>query len=755
MRLRGRPRRHPDHWASAHERARVRAAERLDAPLQADEETWLDAHLTECQWCRLIAAAYATDQLAIRRLREDTPQPPRDLWARTAAGIEREAAARGLPGRRDPRRPAASLPALGALSGIAVVALVVVAAAVSGGWFSEVGQVAVAPTAAPTLASPGGLPAATALAVAAERVHWLGAVENGTFAYNVADIRAVCQEDRRPDCAPFADENARRVTLIATPRFIFQSPIDNQAVVVGTDASGADAVLVVSLPASDAAPPQTASAAPDASGTPADSPVASPGVTSAAGSTDAPAPTPTSASTDEPVSTDASTPTEAPIGTDAPIRAPSEVPAATIAASPEPGPSESSGPEPSPGAIAIITDVVVVGRSASYSPDGAWFAFSARPSDGSAGPDIYVWHVGDLQARALTTDHVSVFASWVGGFVLGSRLSPDSADPAGPTGSIPPGEPDASAATDGQTGASVPLPTPPVPRPPTPTPPTPTQPVPTGDASSLADDAASPEASPLVEPTPILEWVPQTFLTDPWTGIELPLADAEWLPAVAPGGLVVVAWQGTVGLGPDGITAAPLSGNLVVHPFHGPGEDAFALSSPELSPGSSASIDASVLPSLLASISPSLLPTAVVSLSPLPPSAPVSPPTDAPASPLPEVLHDFPAQVVAAGPIADFDARWDDTGSWLALWIADPLDPGLGRLSLLHFDPFTGIMDRPPGAPQDVTALPGFSIGFGRLAWVSPPGQGGEGSRIQIAAWTPNEVGAIESIPVEGAIVIQ
>ena len=48
-----------------------------------------------------------------------------------------------------------------------------------------------------------------------------------------------------------------------------------------------------------------------------------------------------------------------------------------------------------------------------------------------------------------------------------------------------------------------------------------------------------------------------------------------------------------------------------------------------------------------------------------------------------------------------------------------------------------------------------FSIGFGRLAWVSPPGQGGEGSRIQIAAWTANEVGAIESIPVEGAIVIQ
>ena len=749
MRLRGRPRRRPDHWASPHERARVRAAERVAAPLPADEESWLEAHLTGCQPCRLIAAAYATDQLAIRRLREDAPQPPRDLWARTAAGIERESTARRLPRRRGPRRPAASLPALGALSGIAVVALVVVATAVSGGWFGEVGQVAVTPTAPPTLASPGGSPAATALAVAAEEVHWLGAAENGTFAYNVADIRSVCQKDHQPVCAPFADENARRVTLVVTPSFIFQSPIDDQAVVVGTDASGADVVLVVSLPAPDPAPLQTTSAAPDASGTPADSPIAAPGGTNAVDPT-APL-NPTAVTSNEPVLTPEPLPTEAPIGTDAPILAPSEVPAATVAASDEPGPSASSGPEPSPGAIAIITDVVVVGRSASYSPDGAWFAFSARPSDGSAGPDIYVWHVGDLQARALTADHTSVFASWVGGIVLGSRLSPDPADPAEPTGSIPPGEPDASAAADGQPAASAPLPTPP-----TPTPPTPTQPIPTADASSPVDATASPAASALLPPRPFLERVPQTFVIDPWTGIELPLAAAEWRPAVAPGGLVVVAWQGTVGLGPDGITAAPLTGNLVVHPFRGPSEDAFAAAAAGLSPGSSESIDASVLPSLLASISPTLLPTAIASLSPLAPaSGSASPQTAASVSPLQGVLHDFPAQVVAAGPIADFDARWDDTGSWLALWIADPLDPGLGRLSLLHFDPLTGIVDRPSGAPQDVTALPGFSIGFGRLAWVSPPGQGGEGSRIQIAAWTANEVGTIESIPVEGAIVIQ
>jgi hypothetical protein len=110
---------------------------------------------------------------------------------------------------------------------------------------------------------------------------------------------------------------------------------------------------------------------------------------------------------------------------------------------------------------------------------------------------------------------------------------------------------------------------------------------------------------------------------------------------------------------------------------------------------------------------------------------------------------------VSEGPVAGFNARWDDTGTWLAIWLADAADPSIGRLSLLHMDPTTGLVDRPSGAPEDVPALPGFSIGAGRLAWATPPGQGGEGSRIQIVAWTADDVGAVESVPVEGAIVVQ
>ena len=84
----------PDHWASPHDRARSRAAERLDAPLSEAESTWLEAHLASCPACLATAEAYESDRLALRWLGTTMPEPPRDLWARTSAGIEREAAGR-------------------------------------------------------------------------------------------------------------------------------------------------------------------------------------------------------------------------------------------------------------------------------------------------------------------------------------------------------------------------------------------------------------------------------------------------------------------------------------------------------------------------------------------------------------------------------------------------------------------------------------------------------------------------------------
>jgi hypothetical protein len=678
----GRVGRRPDHWGSPHERARVRAAERLEAPLKPSEAAWLEAHLEGCPSCAAIAVSYTADRAVLRRLRDANPEPPRDLWARTAAGIEREAAASGRRRRAATSPRAPSRPAVGALSAlavVAVVAVVLVATALSGGFLGDRG-IALAST------HPGESPAIsvraapTAIAVGADEVRWLGVRDDGAFAYNVANIDAVCPLDRQPDCAPFADGHARPVTLTAIPKFVFQSPVDDQAVVVGTDAAGADAVIVVALPTPEPSNPATPSQP-----TATDSAVPVPSV-----ATPSIEPTPTP------------TPTLSPEPSESPERTPP--PSGTAV---EPGDdllaSASPSVEPSAGtAVAIITNITVVGRGAGYSPDGAWFAFSARPADGSAGPDIYVWHVGDPLAVALTVDHASVFASWVGNEILGSRVTP-----AGVTSPISP---------DADPSASV-EPTPP----PTPSP-TPT-PVPSPDGSAAVDASASPE------PTPAPEFVAQPFLIDPLTGIETPMLGADWQPVVDPTGVWVAAWEGTVRSGSDGLSMVPATGRLVIHEFQ-------------------------ALPDLTASPAPSDLPSESASAQPsdLPTVQPVFP-TD--ASPAPSVIPAIEPQVIAEGPIASFDARWDNTGTWLAVWIADAVDPAIGRLSLLHVDPITGLIDRPLGAPQDVPALPGFSIGVGRLAWATPPGQGGEGSRIQIVAWTEDAVGAVESVPVEGAIVIQ
>ena len=65
---------------------------------------WLAGHLETCAECSRDREVYAADQALLRALRETTPEPPRDLWARTAAAIDHEAGGR----RRIPGVPVAS-----------------------------------------------------------------------------------------------------------------------------------------------------------------------------------------------------------------------------------------------------------------------------------------------------------------------------------------------------------------------------------------------------------------------------------------------------------------------------------------------------------------------------------------------------------------------------------------------------------------------------------------------------------------------
>jgi Putative zinc-finger len=614
----GRVPRRPDHWSSPHARARADAAERIDAPLEPAEAVWLEAHLAECDACRSIAAAYETDRIALRGLRNEPIEPPRDLWARTSAAIEREARGQGRASTgsadraRRPRMP------LGAISGLLVVVLVVGATALRGGWFDQTtvvpatgSQVAVLPSApGPTL-----LAAATPFAVSAGDVSWLHAGADGKYAFNISPISQVCPVDDTPGCAPIDDGTAHQLILDNAPKSVISSPTKGNAIVVAIDPSGQDQVLLVALPTvsptaaptptpmPSVSPSPTATATPTASVEP--SPTAEPSAVETASPSVGPSPTPTpsdlASATPSPSVTPEPSPSETPV--------PSETPS--------PSPSESPTPAPTPTAIAIATGVAIVGESASFSRDGTWFAFTARPAGTTAGTDIYVWHTGDQTARQLTTDGASIFASWADDLVVGSR-------------------PSTATGTDGRIAAT-------------------------------------------------------TVVIDPTTGKEGAAVSGLWRPVVDPTGRYAVGWSGSLVRDPAGTDPRPGDGDLTMTSWQ-----------PDAS-------------------------------------------TSATSVKLPDI----------SGPVADFDVRWDETGAWMAIWVAAPNDATIGRLTLYHLDEASGTLERPKGAPTEQPALAGFSIGDGRLAWATPTGQDAQGSRVQVVAWSGDGVGTVETLPGEDVIVVR
>ncbi len=385
-------------------------------------------------------------------------------------------------------------------------------------------QLAIAPT--PTLPGP------TPIAVGAGWVNWIEKSADGALAYNTTRVLEVCPPDRQPDCAPVAPVDPKHVNLTIRPKSVTKSPGRNQAVVVGTDAAGKDAVLVIVLPTSEPSPAPTKRPTPK------------------------PAPPETAAPSTE---TPGSTATDTPAPTD---------PATSSAPSDEPSPTPTADGTPEPTvalSLAIVSGVTVVGQSAAYSPDGSWFAFSARPADDSAGPDVYLWRVGSSEAKRMTDDHASVFASWVGNRLVASR---------------------------------------------------------TVDGTSTV-----------------------SFFIDPVSAIETPIEGRAWRPIVDPTGRWAVTWDGTVKPGSTDQTAIPDSGSLVLRPF-----DRLVGFSPDSSR----------------------------------------------------------PEPVAKGQFGEFDVRWDETGRWLAVWLADPTDPTIGRLNLLRVDPDTGRIDRPRGAPAGCHVTPGL-----------------------------------------------
>jgi hypothetical protein len=221
---------------------------------------------------------------------------------------------------------------------------------------------------------------------------------------------------------------------------------------------------------------------------------------------------------------------------------------------------------------------------------------------------------------------------------------------------------------------------------------------------------------------------PETLATTPVAGTDV------WRPTVDPTGRSVVYWSGT--LIPDGTgTGWSLgTGSLVIDGWQ---DGSVPLTDDQTAqPGTTAG------------------PTAAAAPTSTPSALPVE--TDASGAPLPASIGPAGHPVILAeGPTTGFNAWFDPSGTRLAVWVADPTDPAIGALRLVVLDADTREIDPTQDPLPGVVALHGVSISGGRLAWVTPPGQDGDGSHIHILAWSGREFGQIRSIQAQGLSVVR
>jgi len=423
--------RHPDRINDPHTRAPVLASDALLGPLETADAAWLDEHLAGCGPCRAAAAAFAEDAALLRSLRADLPPAPRDLGARVSLALDAEVRRarrhRRVMGRLDRRTTGPALsgrPSL-AFAGLAAVAVVALL----------VGPLAVPPVASPAGTPPAGslLPVATPILVDSQPVAWVRRSADGTYVLSSADVRRVCAGVDATACGTLDGDARTLASLAVKPTSVLLPRDGSPAVVVGQDAIYAVAVdlappVTTPKPEPSPLPSSEPVQTPSASGEPASPPVSSPAPSDPPASPlpTAPSSPPPSAppATPEPTP-DPGTPTPTPV---APSTSPD--PGATEPATPEPAtpeptlatiPPATPGPSAAP-AVAIAEAVVLVGAPPAYSADGKWVAFSARPADGSHGPDVYAWRVGQQKARVVTDDHGSVFSGWVDDRILASTV---------------------------------------------------------------------------------------------------------------------------------------------------------------------------------------------------------------------------------------------------------------------------------------------------------------------------------------------
>ena len=606
-----------------HEKARMRAAEAIDVDLQPADAAWLSEHLSGCADCRSVAAEYRALHDELRGLA--SPEPPRDLWARTSAaldGVDR-------PGARRSGRSVSSRLGLAAFSRsfLGSAAAVGITVAVAGLSLLSQGPLHVP---GPGPADTAGIALATVvpsnggqapLTVVDGTSYWI-APENGV--YQIRGGAADCT-GTAASCAVTRGDGTVLGSIVSK---------DAVSAVIGPNAEQAavwttDKIVVLPLTMSapetvsiDLLTPQPAltmgpSAPPRVTATPSVTPTA----------TARPSVTPTATPSATPTATPSATPSVTPSAT------PTAVTPAAVAAQP----------------TAILDGYRVVGRAPEFSADGSWVAFSARPADLSVGSDVYVWRTGWERAQAITTSHADLFAGWFGQRILISEFA---------------------------TGGS-------------------------GDAAS-------------------------SYVYDPVSAAVTRIDRQMLLPAVDPTGTYLVYWSGKVAFNSATGMWEPGQGDLYFDEWANlalvpaqfgetvgqptpkstatPSEKTAASTKPSdgaspavTAPGESASGEASLAAGDQVSATPE------------------------PSVSLPQLLP------VALGPgaVRNWTIRWDSSGRYLAIWVADPSSTDAGHVTLLAVDPNTRLLNT-AGPLLSAPARSNIAFDDTDLVYTSPT-QGGDG----------------------------
>ena len=360
-----------------HAKFRDLLAARLDRPLTRAELRALNAHIKKCLGCEQVDADYRAQRFLLRGL--PPRMPPRDLWARTSASLDREVArayrARKW-GRRLARGRRSAQPSTALMTAVAVI-----------GVSAAIFVLQLAPVVTPVANVPSQ---PTPLAVQPQSLAMLG-LGPGDISLYSTEVSQVCPASA-PDCVGTGTEKLVRssVHLPSSMRSgnVALSPTGKQLAVVG-HLPGQDMIAVVMMPS-------------DSSGA----------ASQVAAHTNHPG--------QNPDQTDAPDATTAPAKSHQPDQ-PGQLAQATDAV------PDASGPPPSAVAgltvLAILENVQSAGAPPAWSLNGETLAFSAMPEDASTGPDVYIWSPGDDKAQAITTDHASYFASWSGNRIVVSRVN--------------------------------------------------------------------------------------------------------------------------------------------------------------------------------------------------------------------------------------------------------------------------------------------------------------------------------------------